>query len=984
VIKSKAIRYEELNMFIRRLVFLFTAIFLFSSTAPAKGPGLLAEQYGEGDFRLAGPWGTADIVIDPADHAVTIIAARDLASDIEKVTGKKPRIIHKVEGARKRVVIIGSLDKSRTVAGLAERDMPGLSEIRGKWESFVMQTVEGPFSGVDKALVIAGSDRRGTAFGVYELSQQIGMSPWSWWADAAPDKREELIIKGGRYRQGPPSVKYRGIFINDEDFGIQPWAAKTFEPETGDMGPKTYARVFELLLRLKANHLWPAMHKCTHAFNYYPENKKVAHKYAIVMGSSHCEQMLRNNVDEWERDGKGLWAYQLNRKNILSYWEERVRENGKYENIYTLGMRAIHDSPMYAFGGERTRTKLLENIIRDQRKLLTKHVNRDVTEVPQVLCLYNEVLDYYRQGLEVPDDVTIMFADDNHGYIRHLPGPEDRSREGGSGVYYHVSYWGPPQDYLWLATTPPGLVREEMTKAYRLGAKRTWMLNVGDIKPAEILTEFFLQMAWDVDRWDRNSQKEYLREFAAREFGGLFADDIAAIMDAYYLLNYQRKPSHMGFNMIGEKFSPVQDPEFSHFHYGDEAEKRVAAFRKIESRAAAIYEKLPDHKRNAFYQLVLYPVRCSYYLNEKIIYAHKSRVYARQGRTVANRLARLAREDHQGIIRETDYYNNRMKGGKWKSMMTYDPKELPVFDMPDTGRVKPMEQPRLGVIPQGSEEPLKNNGELPGLLRYTRKSYFIDLFNKGEGTIKWGAQADKPWLKLDRSSGEFAKQQRIWVSADYEAAPTGTPSANISISGAGSDFIVKAPVINPLKKLEPGTVFVQDNGVISMNAEHYNVKHEGRKSSFRKVTGMGRTGVAMAVRPFDAMSIKDASRSYEYAPSLEYLVHVTKPGEARVIVQVAPTHAVTKGRRLATAVALDGGAPEIIEYDSGSYFLGYSWSKDVLNAARTGEARMYFPKGLHSLYVFGIDPSVVVDKIIVDFGGMKGAYLGPPETQGVQ
>ena len=505
---------------------------------------------------------------------------------------------------------------------------------------------------MDSALVIAGSDRRGTAYGVFELSEAIGVSPWIWWDDVAPLHRDALLIGAGAHTQGPPSVKYRGIFINDEDWSLQPWAAKTFEPETNDIGPKTYAKVCELLLRLKANYLWPAMHPCTKAFNTYPKNKIVADNYAIVMGSSHAEPMLRDNVGEWDPKTRGEWDYDKNRDSILSYWEERVRENGQYENTYTIGMRGIHDSAMPGGGSTADKVARLQRVIEDQRAMLARDVNPNVAQVPQIFVPYKEVLTLYRNGLNVPPDVTLVWPDDNHGYIRELSTPEEQERPGGAGVYYHVSYWGAPEDYLWLCTTPPALIWEEMRKAYDYGARTVWVLNVGGLKKSAIDMEFFLRMAWNIDSWNETAQPAFLADWAARNFGKDHAPDIAAILDEYFRLNYSAKPEHLLQAQFSDNYN--------------EKERRLQQFAQLVEKTNALYGLMPPEKKDAFYELVVYPVRCSALMNEKFLSASPGQ----------------ALKAYEQIQAETKYYNEQLAGGKWNHIMSANPRKRPVFQQP--------------------------------------------------------------------------------------------------------------------------------------------------------------------------------------------------------------------------------------------------------------------------------------------------------------
>lgn len=674
--------------------------------------GFVSEAARPGAFRLVADGQSATIHVDPGDHAVVRHAARLLGEDIERVTGAKPQATNDVEGLSGGVVLVGTLGQSELIDQLADDGKIDVEGVRGQWESHVIQVVDNPFAGVEQALVIAGSDRRGTAFGVFELSKQIGVSPWYWWADVTPDAKESLYVKAGAFKQGPPDVKYRGIFINDEDWGLQPWAAKTFDPQFGDIGPKTYEKVYELILRLKGNHLWPAMHNCTIEFGAVHENVILADEWAIVMGAAHCEPLNRNNV-WWHQDGEGPWRYDTNRENMMAYWEEWAENRGNYEAVWTVGMRGIHDSGMAGPEKIEDQVTLLEKAIADQRDLLDEHArfNGEANEkAPQVFMPYKEALGHYQAGLELPDDVIILWAEDNYGYIRQLSNPDEQQRSGGSGVYYHISYLGWPRPYLWINSTPPGLIWEEMSKAYEQGADEIWMLNVGDIKPGEIGMEFWMEMAWDVDRFGPNAQQTFLREWAARDFGEEHADEIAAIMDEFYRLAFIRKPELMEDNL------------FSLVHYR-EAEQYLDDYRAVMARADSLYEQMPEHKRDAFYQLVAYPVRVGALVAEVFISADFSRFYLQQGRTVANEHASRSEAAVQRVQAETDYYNNILADGKWRHTMTS--KGIGGgwnLRWPEVSRVDANQAAGMGVALQGRGEPL-----LPALLRNTIEGVEIDL-----------------------------------------------------------------------------------------------------------------------------------------------------------------------------------------------------------------------------------------------------------------
>ena len=629
----------------------------------------VSDQRSAGAFNLVDGKQAAPILVDSNDFRVVQIAADCLASDIKLVTGVKPSVWRGDESrSLDFAVIAGTLGKSALIDALAQAGKLDVKTIRGQWESFIIATVTNPAPGIRLGLVIAGSNRRGTAYGIFTLSEAIGVSPWYWWADVTPRHREALIVRAGSQTQGPPAVKYRGIFINDEDWGMQPWAAKTFEPEAKDIGPKTYTKIFELLLRLKANYMWPAMHNCTKAFNLFPENKIVADDYAIVMGSSHCEPMLRNNVGEWPTNAADQWNYQSNRDGVRQYWEERVKENGQYENVFTIGMRGVHDGPLVAKGTAQEKVSLVEQIFADQREMLVRLVNSNVMQVPQAFVPYKEVMKIYQDGLKVPDDVTLVWVDDNHGYIRRLSTPEEQKRKGGAGVYYHVSYWGAPQDYLWLCSTPPALIGYEMGKALDYGARTLWVLNVGDLKPAEIDIEYFLRLAWT---GKAPTQREFLTSWAERNFGSAHAADIAGILGEYYRLNYAMKPEHLNAAEFND----------------EESAQRLERFARLAQKADALYAGLSPESKDGFYELVVYPVRCSALMNEKILTAACSRLLAAQGDASANDYADKAQKAHAQIKVETNFYNTKLADGKWRYMMSSAPHRLAVAQMPEVGRV---------------------------------------------------------------------------------------------------------------------------------------------------------------------------------------------------------------------------------------------------------------------------------------------------------
>lgn len=624
-------------------------------------------------FPIADAGKAAAIYIDEKDAEVIAIAAEAFKNDINQLTGLTAGVFKSNRALNSYPIIIGTLGQSSYLDQLAKAGKINASVLRGKWETFSISVIENPVKGVKRALVIAGSDRRGTAFGVFELSRRLGVSPLCWWADVKPAKKKNLYVQAGQSVVQSPSVKYRGIFINDEDWGIQPWAAKMMDTDVKDIGPKTYTKIFELLLRLKANYIWPGMHPSTKAFYHYANNPVMADKYAIVLGSSHCEPMLRNNVFEWAENfeqeyGKkpGEWRYDLNKNEIAQYWTDRVIQAKNYESVYTVGMRGIHDGSMPGPKDKNEKVKLLGEVIADQRTILSKNITQPVSSIPQIFCPYKEVLSLYQAGLKLPDDVTIVWADDNHGYIRQLSDPEEQKRSGGSGVYYHISYWGAPHDYLWLSSISPSLISYELTKAYQYKADRLWVINVGDIKPAEMETQFAMDLAWDINKWKPENASQYAESWAAETFGTEFAKPIASIKAIYYRLGHEAKPEHMG----------------SLSFTAEEADARLAAYAKIYEEAKVLNNKIPERLKDAYFELILYPIQGAMLMNQKILYAQKSLTLAANGDQSASDYAKRAKAAFEQIQLITKKYNEEIAGGKWNGMMSWKPRDLAVFKMP--------------------------------------------------------------------------------------------------------------------------------------------------------------------------------------------------------------------------------------------------------------------------------------------------------------
>ena len=945
-----------------------------SPVPPAPAPPFVSDQAVDGYFPLASPTSLADVFVAANDWKVAQIAADDLAADIERVTGRKPEVKQAANGLTEHVVLVGTLGKSPVIDGLVKAGRFDVRDVQGQWESFVIATVDNPLPGVRPGLVIAGSDRRGTAYGVYELSKRIGVSPWYWWADVTPVRRAALHVSPERLRVGPPAVKYRGIFINDEMWGIRPWAMNTLAPEEGHgLGPKTYAKIFELLLRLRANHLWPAMHDGdggTIPFNCYEKNKVVADDYAIVMGSSHIEPMLRNNIRgaEWDREYPGEpWDYVTNKEHIYKYWEDRVKANGRYENVYTMGKRGKDDE-----AGSDVTVPVLERIIDDQRTLLKKWVNPEISRVPQVLIAYTEVLGLYNKGLKVPDDITLCWPDDNFGYIRQLPDAREQQRSGGSGVYYHIQWLnGATSAYTWLNTTPPALIWEEMSKAWQYGAKNLWVLNVGDIKPGEIGIEFFLDMAWDPQPYRHDNLHAFLVRWAARDLDPRFADEIASIMEEYYRLGLTRRPEHL---VQATESGPLQYSWFSHTQSNDEAMQRLNQYDAISCHAQAIYDQLPVIRKDAFFELVLYPVQCASLINRKVIFADKSTRHGSEGRACASEDAAKARAAAARIVELTDHYNTGLvtAGAKWKHMMSPAPgpwgTQFRQFEMPPLSDFSGSGPPALGVALEGGAPQT-----LADLSVYSQDKRFIDLYNTGKGEIRWTAVPSQPWLQIDLTSGAFTTEQRLWATIDWSRAPTGDClTATIELTSNFGNRSITVPVFKPASPARDAVAgFVESHAYVSVEAEHFTCRHERGGAAWEVIKGLGRSGDSVAVLPPTVASRSEPEDIQSACPSLDYDIYLFHSGEARLDIDCLPTSPVAPGRGVRLAVSLDGDAPQVLTGRGGNV---------LANLRRLTTKLKIASPGRHTLTLWMVDPGVVVDKFVLDFAPPKDAYLGPPES----
>lgn len=945
----------------------------------------------------------APLLVDARDFPGVLRATGDLKQDFVRVTGIAPVLGQTPPPNAAGIIIVGTLGRSEIVDRLIAEGKIDARAIAGKWESFLIQVVEAPLPGVAQALVIAGSDQRGTIYGAYELSEQIGVSPWYWWADSPAEHHDAISVKPGVFVQGPPSVKYRGIFLNDEAPDLTNWVRAKFGaapvrtdppvPEgIANYNHEFYGRMFEVILRLRGNYLWPAM--WNNAFNEDdPENARLADEYGVVMGTSHQEPMLRAQK-EWDRrflKTLGTWNYAKQPDVLENFWREGVRRNRSYESIVTLGLRGANDTEM-APGGPAANRALLEQIVGVQRQILREEVNPDLTKIPQLWCLYKEVQDYYEAGMRVPDDVTLLWADDNWGNLRRLPTAEERNRTGGAGVYYHFDYHGGPRSYQWINTNPIPKIWEQLSLAKQYGADRIWIVNVGHFKGYELPTEFFLQYAWHTERWTNENLPDFTRAWATREFGAGKAGEIADILAAYTRFNGRRKP---------ELLAPKT---YSLVNY-QEAERVVADFQAITRQAGEIFQTLPAAKRDAFYQLVLFPTQASALVNELYFAAGQNALYAQQHRAATNDFAAKTRKLFQADLDLMAQFNTDFAGGRWahfmdQSHLGYTTWRDPPTNSLDAIKLAEISVPAaatMGAAVEGSETAWPGAAtklELPRFDALNRQRYFVDVFNQGETPFEFTASANADWIIVSEPAGRIEKEKRLWVSVDWSQAPDGFASGVVIVKGAGGAVSIEVNAVKPKDVTrESLRGFAEDAGFVSIEPEHFTAKIDDGENRWMRIDGYGRTlsGMRSETGELEAgRDVPDASaaarpESKTAHACLEYRMYLYEAGKVEVTAITAPTLNFAPGRGLRYAISFDDETPQIVDVVRSDYRAAQrgnvAWEKSVTDNAHHARSSHTLTKpGDHTLKIWMVDPAVVLQKVLVDLGGLKPSYLGPPES----
>ncbi|KAJ6564988.1 hypothetical protein DFH09DRAFT_1475574 [Mycena vulgaris] len=989
------------------LIFALTLGFFVSNVSALGQETCVAFQPSPSVFTVASNGKAAPIILSSDDWPGVQRAAQDFASDIQRVTGIKPMVANVSASTPSRSslpIIVGTLGKSSLIDQIVDSTKLDVSSIENQWEAFMTRVVSNPLPGIAQAYLVVGADKRGTIFGLYDLSEQFGVSPWYWWADVPATQHSALFVTPGGCFHGAPSVKYRALFLNDEQPALQNWAAEKFTNGTGaaltgsPFNHFFYTSLFELMLRMKANHLWPA--QWSSAFGVDDSvNQFMADFYGIVMGSSHEEPMQRSIPVEWGLFGQGPWDYEVNSENILPFWVNGTIRAKPYENVWTVGMRGNGDEPITGADA----ITLLEHITANQTQIFQQVFNEtDVSTIPQVWALYKEVEGYYDQGLRVEDYVTLLWTDDNWGNVRRYPIPSERNRTGGAGVYYHLDYVGVARDYKWITSSQISKIYEQMSIAIDRDASRIWVLNVGDLKPYEREAEFFITYGWNATRWSPENLDTFVSSWAKREFDLTDADatTVSNIIDTLTQFNARRKPELLN------------STTYSLINYR-EAENVQAAWTQLQASSTAIYNKLSTAMKPAFFQLVHHPVLASANLGHMLIAAGQNNLRATQARLSTNGLAdQVETLFENDFALETQYHS--LLNGKWNHMMDqthlgYAYWQQPMTNsMPMVSRVQKNKQALPGVMrisPEGSLAAWPGDNQFqcssgvncpPPTLSLDQfdpiPNRFIDVGAGGPTPFTFTATSNASWLTLSPTHGSISPsntEQRVFATVDWSKLGDGLSTAAINFTAVSgtppTTLLVPAFFVANKTSVPAGFKgFVEAGGAVAFEAEHATRNNSVAGMVWRTLPGLGRT--LSGVTPWPRLGNNENNFTAGAGPSLEYDFFTFNGGKITVTTYVSPSNnGAGDERPLGFAVQVDAVAPQ------SNYFFPpaapgqqpAAWGGNDGFAANSIVAvanTLSLAPGAHTLKIFMIEPAVVVQKIVINTGGVKPSYLGPPES----
>jgi hypothetical protein len=923
--------------------------------------------------------------------------AGKVMQDIQLVFGIAPTATEEISQCASPVVIYGTIDRSPVLADLARQGLIDLEELRGKNEVYLFQVIDAPWEGIEKALVIAGSDKRGTIYGLFHLSEALGVSPFVNWSAVKPQPKEEFVLPDGhKYLSKEPSIRYRGFFINDEWPAFASWCIKHF----GGFNAKAYEHVFELLLRLKGNYLWPAMWSA----RFYDDgpglaNAELADELGVIMGTSHHEPCLRQGEEYRYLRGKDsiygdAWNFQTNKEGITRFWADGLKRSGKFENIITVGMRGEADTAIMKEATLEDNINLLRDVLRTQNRLIKEYVNPDLAKVPRMLALYKEVEAFLYGDEKTPgllgseelDGVILMFCDDNFGNLRTLPSEEMRAHNGGFGMYYHFDYHGWPVSYEWINSSYLPKVWEQMCMAYDFGIRELWIVNVGDICTQEFPLNFFLDLAYDFERWGTNAINttgEYTRLWVRKQFGGACdeadLETIQEILEGYTKIAHNRRPEAMNANI----YHPVNYRE---------ADRLLAGIERLMAKADELYRKMDERTLPGFFSLVYYPAMGNLNLQKMWLLTGKNHYAAKLNSMEANQLAEKIKACMQRDQELIDEYHT-MENGKWYGMglsehigfihWNEDECKYPVLM-----QVMPARKNRLIVSVDGTTQHSEGSGWHVHTLYLrdfrqpdvTEASFTISSVSDLEAPYE--ITCDAPWLSCSSYKGVLDGKtkvtERIIVTIDRSKMTTETEARiKVKIPSGLVTIIVdaKQPDLSGL----PERTFVNTYGYISIEAEHYHAKYDLPDAGFQVIEGYGRTLSGLKV--FPTTSYFEPGRG----PSLEYLFAVDEPGTYVVELYTQPSNPVSPENTIYYAIQVNDGEVKVYNTIPEGQKVGdhsINWGTGVLDNIRRHASEVTCNAGLNKLRIYAVSPAFVLEKLVIYPAGKEPAesYLGPPES----
>ncbi|EIW74204.1 glycoside hydrolase family 115 protein [Coniophora puteana RWD-64-598 SS2] len=972
---------------------------------------------GASTFPIVANGTAAPIYISSEDWLGVQRAATDFAEDIERVTGVKPAFnnvtaasVSSAIPAGTQPIIVGTLGMSPLIDQIVNNTGLDVSSVENQWEAFITRVVENPLPGVSSAYVMIGADKRGSIYAMYDHSEQFGVSPWYWWADVPTTQHAELFVSQTGCYHGSPTVKYRGIFLNDEQPALENWAMHYFSNGTGayytgsPFNSDFYRTLFELILRIKGNYLWPAMWASAFGVDD-PLNQYYADMYGVVMGTSHEEPIMRSLPVEWDLFGTGPYDYVANKQNVYDFWVAGAKRGAPYENIYTMGMRGLGDLPL----GDTINIPLLEGIVSDQRQILSDYVNNNVTAIPQMWCLYQEVIGYYEDGMTVPDDVTLLWADDTWGNNERYPLYNETSRAGGAGIYYHYDLVGPPRDYKWITSSQMEKTYNQMSLAVERNATRIWILNVGDLKGYEMPIEYFINLGWDSTIWNQDNIYSFVTSWATREFG-LDDDDREAV--ASIIHNLTRYNSRV-------KPELVNSTTYSLTNYR-EAETMLNNWETVLNESTRIYNSLSTEKQPAYFELVHHPVMASSTVNMMWIYAGMNNLLASQARVGANGYFTKVQELFQKDYDIEEMYHTILDGTimDQPNVMYYYWQQPMQDTMPMVTWVQQRKANIAGVMritpeessgawPGDNENDCAQGYSCPNPTVYLDPylpfgSKYVDVGLGGSENFTFTVTSNVSWITVSPSGGSVSlsnPEQRVYVSVNDWSQVSGNQSALVNFTTTGPDATdttlqnftntLTVPVTFVANHTQPAsnfTGFVEGDGVISVGAAHTSSNTSAAGITWTELPGYGRT--LSGVTPMPRTADNNTNFTAGAGPSARYdFYNFNTIGQEGNITITAYLGLIlnTNGNDRPTAFALqvDDGEPQT-EYYVPSASPGTQppeWDNWVAQNTITTQTNFTAWPGAHTLTaIILLEKNHLLMQIFTDTGGLLPSYLGPPES----